>query len=430
MGSERDEVLSLDEDDDGSFSGFSPLNEDTAQKVSANKRSRIRAAVQKKSQKDAPKENCSKNTGTKVTRNKTKSTSVSNKENEKSKQSDVFDISRLSETDICSLREVLGIQTQNTSQYDNDFDNYFGQSVNDLPNIRVELDSADVSDGDNPREVNTHFAGDLSQALFEEGEIQDDDDNEWTLPRLKTPEKGKAISSSLAKLINMACTSQCDTESFANKYKVPENCDQACPPLVNQEIWKVLDKRAQSQDRGIVDIQNLVASGMTPIIKLAEILKPHIVANNEAKTLLSDALTLMGQVQYNLSIRRRYMIRPNLKKKYHSLCNISTPISTKLFGNDVAKDIKNCDSVSSIGKEQSYMYRQQGFRGRGASRYPRRGYGNTYSGYGGSGYGGYQNVRFQPYPQHSQRGQFRPGYRTRGPKKSVTATATAPNDQS
>lgn len=62
------------------------------------------------------------------------------------------------------------------------------------------------------------------------------------------------------------------------------------------------------------------------------------------------------------------MIRPNLKKKYHSLCNISTPISTKLFGNDVAKDIKNCDSMSSIGKEQSYMYRQQGFRGRGASR--------------------------------------------------------------
>ena len=59
-----------------------------------------------------------------------------------------------------------------------------------------------------------------------------------------------------------------------------------------------------------------MATGLTPIIKLAELLKPHIMANNDAKTLLSDSLTLLGKVQYNLSIRRRYFIRPNLKKKY------------------------------------------------------------------------------------------------------------------
>ena len=35
------------------------------------------------------------------------------------------------------------------------------------------------------------------------------------------------------------------------------------------------------------------------------------------------------------------MIRPNLKKKYHSLCNISTPITTQLFGDDIARDVKN-----------------------------------------------------------------------------------------
>ena len=59
-----------------------------------------------------------------------------------------------------------------------------------------------------------------------------------------------------------------------------------------------------------------MATGLTPIIKLAESLKLQIMANNDAKTLLSDSLTLLGQVQYNLSIRRRYFIRPTLKKKY------------------------------------------------------------------------------------------------------------------
>ena len=50
--------------------------------------------------------------------------------------------------------------------------------------------------------------------------------------------------------------------------------------MVNHEIWKMLDKRTQTQDKGIQDIQNLVATGITPIIKLTEILKPQIMANS------------------------------------------------------------------------------------------------------------------------------------------------------
>lgn len=290
-----------------------------------------------------------------------------------------------------------------------------------MPNLKVRFDSADLSDSETPREISTE----LCDALFgsEEGEIID----EWELPRLKAPEKGKAVSETLASKVNLACTSQCDVDSLISKYKIPENCNKACPPAVNQEIWKILDKRAQSQDRGFQEIQNLVTTGITPIIKLAEVLKPQIVANREAKTLLSDSLTLLGQVQYNLSIRRRYMIRPNLKKKYTSLCNISTPISDKLFGDDIVKDIKNCDSMYGLGKDQGY--KSATFRGRG-NRFPRRGYSGNYgynqSGYGTYGYGyGGQN-RYQPYPQ---RGQTRTPVRARGSRKTPTATVTSPNDQ-
>lgn len=103
--------------------------------------------------------------------------------------------------------------------------------------------------------------------------------------------------------------------------------------MSNYEIWKVLDKCAQSHDWGMVDIQNLVTTGMTPIIKLAEILKPHIQGNNEARTMIADALTVMGQIHFRLSVRRRYMylIRSNLKKIYFGLCNLFTPVTTKLI---------------------------------------------------------------------------------------------------
>ena len=225
-----------------------------------------------------------------------------------------LDLSKLTETDNTKLREVLGIQTVQAEQYanDSDIDAVFGHSLENLPNLHVEVDRNDISDNEMPQTEHTNIADNLTQALFEpeEGEIVD-----YELPRMRVPEKGKAISDSLAVLINVACSSQCDTDSLVNKYKIQVNCELASPPLVNSEIWKVLDKRAQSQDRGLVDIQNLVATGMIPIIKLTEALGPQLQGNAKARTLIVDALTLMGQIQFNMSLKRLYLIRPNLTKK-------------------------------------------------------------------------------------------------------------------
>lgn len=161
--------------------------------------------------------------------------------------------------------------------------------------------------------------------------------------------KRPAVSQSLANLKNLACTSQCLTDTIQGKYEILENCEKLLSLMVNNEIWKILPKRAQTYDKSFSDIQNLVATGRVLIMKLADILKSQIAGNQEAKTLFSDVITSMGQVQYHLSLRRRYLIRPQLKKKYQSLCYINNmPITMKLFGDDVQKDVKNCDSVSSI----------------------------------------------------------------------------------
>ena len=112
---------------------------------------------------------------------------------------------------------------------------------------------------------------------------------------------------------------QCETEEIASRYKLPSNCDKFASPLVNLEIWNEITKKAQTYDQFLRDIQTLLAKGLIPVIKLAELLREQISQNNEAKTMISDAITLLGQTQFNLSLRRRYMIRPNLKKKYSNL---------------------------------------------------------------------------------------------------------------
>ena len=104
-------------------------------------------------------------------------------------------------------------------------------------------------------------------------------------------------------MINLACTSLCETG-----------------PIVSISIKflsvvkELMDNRTQTQDRSMAEIQNLLATGMTPLIQLADILKTQFSGNSQAKSLLGYALTIMGQVQYHMSVRRRYMIRPTLRK--------------------------------------------------------------------------------------------------------------------
>ena len=83
--------------------------------------------------------------------------------------------------------------------------------------------------------------------------------------------------------------------------------------------------------------------------------------SEEAQNLLFDTMVLLGQTKFNLSVRRRYLIRPFSKKTYSSLCNIATPVTNRLFGDDLNKEIKNCDTSISIARDQSTPFR--GFRG-------------------------------------------------------------------
>ena len=360
MDSDKDDVLSLNDEPNressDEFSGFSPLR-DTSPKLSNSKKkgnSKPAAskgkALKKKTSKTSNKEN----------RNLPASGAGQSSRGQKkdSDRNPLLDISKLTEQEINQLQEKLGIVLPHQQYADaEDIQSIFGDSLENLPSLRVEFDPTELSDGENPQNRqnnNRQISLELHDALFEaeEGEIVD----EWELPRLKAPEKGIPVSETLAKKVNLACTSQCDVDSLVIKYKIPQNCDRACPPLVNNEVWKIMNKQAQSNDKSIQDIQNLVATGITPIIKLAEVLKPQIRTNAEAKTLLSDSLTLLGQVQFQLSVRRRYFIRPNLRNKYSGLCNISTPISDKLFGDDITKDIKSYDSLSGLGKDQNYFY--------------------------------------------------------------------------
>ena len=373
-----------------------------------------------------------------------------NTNSEKSPLSEL--IEKLTPQDIEQFRDLLGVNPQPYEYaYDEDMEAVFGCNLNNYPGLTVEL----TEDSDSelvPAPIKNRpkkkplkpvaIANDLRNALFGEANdsselpsshsetVEDLDNDEWKLPKLKQPDKGPAISESLAKLINTACSALCVTDPIIDKFKIPENCDKLPAPRVNSEFWSVMSKRAQGYDKCFSDTQNLVAAGIGSVIQLADTLKGLIGCNSQVKDIITDTLTLMGQVQYNLSIRRRYMIRPHLKKKYQSLCNYAVPITSQLFGDELSKEIKNCDSSVSVGKENYFGFRPQ--RGRGFFRGARgqRG-GNRFHPYAAQ-FGGYPQY-YNPYGQFQYGNSFRGNSRgfnpMKGKRQAPTATVTsAPNE--
>ena len=56
----------------------------------------------------------------------------------------------------------------------------------------------------------------------------------------------------------------------------------------------------------------------------------------------------MGHATYELSLRRRDLMRPSINKELRSLCNQQIPVTDQLFGNDVQnslKTIKECNKL-------------------------------------------------------------------------------------
>lgn len=453
MAAEKDDVLSLESGSETEFAGFGPEDicsrgDEVVTKKNKGKSNKVKSLNEPTTSTSSSTRKGNKTVSAKCNSAKESSagsaSTIQAKENSskgkpaKAKKN-VMDIENLSDSDIQKLKELLGFEQTVSAEDESDFQYLFAQDLSNLPNMHVEVDNdgpysdteiipATTVSSDSRKGPLRSLENDISGALFDSCSVRENTDSGndeyfWQLPKLKIPEKGEAISQSLASLINTACTSQCETDGIVSKYKLPENCDKLAPPLINGEIWNEIHKKAQTYDRAFRDIQGLIASGMIPIIKLASLLKDQIKSNEQAKTMFSDSITLFGQAQYNLSLRRRYMIRPFLKKKYSNLCNLNTPITTSLFGDDVQKEIKKCDTSLSVAKDQYGSYGPQRFRGRVKGRgMPSRGYGN----YGNYGYGNYQGGRgynrFQPYGRQPVQYRYPTQYQI--PKKAKKPTTS------
>ena len=172
-------------------------------------------------------------------------------------------------------------------------------------------------------------AGDLEQVSF----VGDEELGALVLPKL-------------AEYVHQCCSKRIDKENLTDMKRRcprPANCPTLVVPQVNEGIWKELGKWTKATDVHMQATQNLVVQGMAGVVAAKETLmqpSPSAEALTDASKLLSLAIALLGNSVFELSQRRREVMRFGINRNYMSLCDVFVPVTNQLFGDNIQDSIK------------------------------------------------------------------------------------------
>ena len=141
--------------------------------------------------------------------------------------------------------------------------------------------------------------------------------------------------------------------SILGKHPQPENCEDMVIKRVNPEIWAPLNAAKRKADLRLANMQQALQKATFSIVTSCDKLLA-VKSKIETKEMITesvDAIALVGHVVSEISSIRREQLRPSIKSEYQTICSNDVPQSSKLlFGDDLAKQIRDAKETSRIGK--------------------------------------------------------------------------------
>ena len=141
--------------------------------------------------------------------------------------------------------------------------------------------------------------------------------------------------------------------SILGKHPQPENCEDMSIARVNPEIWAPLNAAKRKADLRLANMQQALKKATFAIVTTCDKLLA-VKSQIETKEMVTDsidAIALVGHVVSEISSIRREQLRPSLKHEFQTICSNSvSPSSKLLFGDDLAKQIRDAKERSRIGQ--------------------------------------------------------------------------------
>ena len=251
--------------------------------------------------------------------------------------------------------------SDNDSDHDNEqFDDSEDEIIDRIDQY-LGSDQASHSDKDKPSHQ-SHWLDEFAQDFINEDQ------------------RSPPISQKLAEILNGILSKKIGDDKIKQKldcYPAPQNLLGLTTPKVNPEVWGKVKADTRSRDVRMQKAQVRITRGLTAIAMLAEKIttaqsEKESVDLHECLKLTLNGFALVANGNMELSYRRREFIRPDLNSSYRELCAPTTPITDQLFGDELARVVKDINETNRMAS------RFTGYSQRGNQRY---GYKNKSNGH-------------------------------------------------
>ena len=142
-----------------------------------------------------------------------------------------------------------------------------------------------------------------------------------------------------------------------DKYPPPEKCKFLDTTTINEEVWDLLPRRSRTVDLAFQKIQELLVQGLSSLSILGDQLVKDLQTGKlaNARQVLDqvmDSIALVANANYKLNMKRRELIKPDLNPPHNTrLCKEGIKPSTKLFGDELSKHLKDMTKAKKAGRQ-------------------------------------------------------------------------------
>ncbi|XP_067654424.1 uncharacterized protein [Haliotis asinina] len=247
-----------------------------------------------------------------------------------------------------------------------------GDSETDVDDMDILVENCMNAGGPKDKEQhNNDDCIDIDSLMADMREFFDDEDD-----------TGADILSELAKSINDGLAKSPNMEKLKplmDKYKRPRNTELLVVPRVNEEIWNGARPHTRGRDLKLQQTQGLLVKTAIPLVELMNtlmnaVMQKQAVNPKELLAKTKDSLRLLMGVHTDINVKRRENFKPDLQGPYKRLCARGIATTTKLFGDELSKTIKDINESKELsrklhGDKTPKGGFQQSFRGGLGNRY-------------------------------------------------------------
>ena len=244
----------------------------------------------------------------------------------------------------------------------------------------------------------------VDEHVSEQGETVNDQEPpnkksklEQLAAQLEQPEIcGPKIEEHLVAIVNYVTRNEQARQEMFNKMDAiprPVNCANLIETRVNKLIWDRITPATRDMDSGLQKIQRSVIKTLTTVSNVVTALTKMTIqieeCNEKDKCICTpiaaeldqmvDATTetvyLLGYANYEMNMKRRELLKPDLSYDYAQLCKPSNAPTDMLLGDDPESKIKTNTETNQQGSKvakrrngRDFAPRGRGSRGRGGFR--------------------------------------------------------------